>query len=140
MGEIISIIYEYPNEQVLREVAEGTEENPSQFNVPVIRVTEMLDNMYHTLIDSELVSDFEDALKFPPDKMIFVGSYLLSGEQFIWTLPTEKSRNHSLNKYKGKLKNVDDGNGGTRPPTEAEALNTQVNLIAGHQNRILEDI
>jgi len=143
MGEIISIIYEYPNEQVLREVAEGTEENPSQFNVPVIRVTEMLDNMYHTLIDSELVSDFEDALKFPPDKMIFVGSYLQSGEQFIWTEPTEKQRNHSINKYKGKLNDVieydEDGNEtGSHRPTEAEALNTQVNKILGQTDRELE--
>jgi len=137
MGEIISIIYEYPNEQVLREVAEGTEENPSQFNVLVIRVTEMLDNMYHTVIDSELVSAFEDALKFPPDKMIFVGSYYLSGEQFIWTLPTETSRNHKIAKYHARLRKVE-GENRQRPPTEAEALNTQVSLIAGHQNRILE--
>ena len=109
-------------------------------NLPFITVTEMLEGAYLTVIESEDVTTLEDALKQPPDKMEFIGSYEMNGEQFIWTEPTEKQRNHSINKYKGKLKNVDDGNGGTRPPTEIEALNTQVNLIDGWDNRILEDI
>ena len=135
----ISILYTYDNEAILREVAEGTEENPSQFNVPVIRVTEMLDDTYHTVIDSELVSDFEDALKLPPAKMTFVGSYYLdSGEQFVWVKPTEKSRNHKIAKYHARLRKVE-GENGQRPPTEEEALATTVNLIAGYPKRILED-
>jgi len=141
----ISILYEYTDETILREVAQGTEENPSVFNVPVIPISEMLSNSYHTIIDSELVTAFEDALKQPPLKMVFIGSYHTSGSKFIWTKPTETSRNHSINKYKNKLKDIIDYDEdgvpiGSHRPSDSEAINTQVNLIAGWKGRNLNDI
>ena len=134
----ISIFYTYDNETVLREVAE-------EFNVPAIDVPEMLVGAYHTLIEDTEVTAFEDALKQPPLKMEFIGSYNNDGSQYIWVEPTEKQRNHSINKYKGKLNDVieydEDGNEtGSHRPTEAEALNTQVNKILGQTDRILEDV
>jgi len=137
----IQLLYTYQDEAILKEVLQGNgTEGSTGLGYPFIKVPEMLEGAYLTVIKSEDVTVLEDALKQPPLKMEFIGSYEMNGEQFVWTEPTEIQRNHSINKYKGKLKNVDDGNGGTRPPTEAEALSTQVNLIAGHQNRILEDI
>ena len=93
-------------------------------------------------MESTLVTAFEDALKQPPLAMTFVGSYNTDGTQFIWTEPTEIQRNHSINKYKNKLKDVIeyDENGeviGSHPPSEAEALNTQTNKIFGWSDRIL---
>ena len=140
---LISILYEYTDEAILREVAQGAEENPSVFNVPTISVSEMLENAWHTLIESSEVTAFELALKQPPLKMTFIGSYNQDGSQYIWTEPTEIQRNHSINSYKNKLKDVIDydENGepiGSHRPSEAEALATQVNLIFGQDNRILE--
>lgn len=132
----IQLLYTYQDEAILKDVLED-------LNLPFIKVPEMLDGAYLTVIESEDVTAFEDALKQPPLKMEFIGSYEMNGEQFLWTEPTEIQRNHSINKYKGKLKNVVilDENGDVisdLPPTEAEALNTQVNLIDGWDNRILE--
>ena len=133
---LISILYEYTDEAVLRAVAQGTEETPSEFNVPTISVPEMIPDMWNTVMESTLVSDFEDALKQPPLKMTFVGSYNTDGTQFIWTEPTEIQRNHNINKYKNKLKDVIeyDESGepiGSHPPSEAEALDTQTNKVFG---------
>jgi len=135
---LITILYEYTDEAILREVAQGSNE----FNVPTIPISEMLPNIWNTLIESTMVSAFEDALKQAPLKMTFIGSYNQDGSQFIWTEPTETSRNHSINKYKNKLKDVIeyDENGepiNSHRPSDEEALNTQVNKIYGLSDRVL---
>ena len=99
--------------------------------------------MYFTLIEPEAVTSLENALQQPPLKMIVAGSFNEDGTQYIWTEPTEINRNHSINKYKNKLKDVVeyDENGdevSRRRPTELEALNTQVNKVYGWNNRTLE--
>ena len=138
---MIQIIFTYEDEQILREVAEGTEENPSQFNVPIFKVTEMI-GAYLTLIEADKVTEFEDALKQSPLKMEFVGSYEMSGEQYIWTEPTESQRNHSINKYKNKLRPRNVWNEETEEfeeveYTETTALGRQVNQILGYPKRML---
>ena len=97
----IQIIFDYQDEAVLREIAIGTEEKPSVFNLPVIVIPEM-ENAYLTLIEPENVTDFIDALKLPPLRFTMIGSYLMTGEQYIWTEPKETSRNHSISRYKLK--------------------------------------
>ena len=137
----IQIIFDYEDEAVLREIAIGTEENPSVFNLPVIVIPEMKD-AYLTLIEPEQVTAFIAALKQPPLRFTMIGSYYLSGEQYIWTKAGETSRNHSISKYKSMLRDVItyDTEGteiSRRRPTDAEALNTQVNKIAGYNDRQL---
>lgn len=139
---MIQIIFTYEDEAILREVAEGTKENPSQFNVPIFKVTEMLEGTYLTLIEANKVTEFEDALKQTPLKMEFVGSYEMSGEQYIWTEPTEIQRNHSINKYKNKLRPHNVWNEETEKfeeveYTETTALGRQVNQILGYSKRVL---
>ena len=137
----MQLIFEFGDEDVLREIAIGTEENPSVFNLPVIVIPE-LENAYLTLIEPEKVTEFIDALKLPPLRFTMIGSYYISGEQYIWTEPKEKSRNHSINKYKSMLRDVIeyDEEGveiSRRRPTTAEAKTTQVNKIAGYNDRQL---
>ena len=138
---MIQIIFDYQDEAVLREIAIGTEENPSVFNLPVIVIPEM-ENAYLTLIEPEKVTAFIAALKLPPLRFTMIGSYLMTGEQYIWTEPTETSRNHSISKYKSMLRdkveyNIEGVEISRRRPTTAEALNTQVNKIAGYNDRQL---
>ena len=138
---MIQIIFEYEDEATLREIAIGTEENPSVFNLPVIVIPEMKD-AYLTLIDSEKVTAFIAALKKPPLRFTMIGSYNMDGSQYIWTATGETSRNHSINKYKSMLRDKVgyDAEGveiSRRRPTDAEALNTQVNKIAGYNDRQL---
>jgi len=138
---MIQIIFDYQDEAVLREIAIGTEENPSVFNLPVIVIPEM-ENAYLTLIEPEKVTEFITALKKPPLRFTMIGSYYLSGEQYIWTEPGETSRNHSINKYKSMLRDkieydIEGVEISRRRPTETEALNTQVNKIAGYNDRQL---
>ena len=140
---MIQLLFEYKDIAVLREVMQGTEEAPSEFNLPVITIPEMLEDMYFTLIEPEAVTSLENALQQPPLKMIVAGSFNEYGTQYIWTEPTEINRNHSIDKYKNKLKDVVeyDENGdevSRRRPTELEALNTQVNKVYGWNNRTLE--
>ena len=96
---MIQIIFDYQDEAVLREIAIGTEENPSVFNLPIIVIPEM-ENAYLTLIEPKKVTEFIAALKLPPLRFTMIGSYLMTGEQYIWTAAGETSRNHSINKYK----------------------------------------
>ena len=126
---MIQLLYTYEDEAILKTVLED-------LNLPFIKVPEMLEGAYLTVIKSEDVTALEDALKQPPLKMEFIGSYEMNGEQFIWTEPTEKQRNHSLNKHKNQLKDIviydNDGNEiERRRPTDEEAVLTQANLIAG---------
>ena len=138
---MIQIIFDYQDEAVLREIAIGTEENPSVFNLPVIVIPEMKD-VYLTLIEPENVTEFIAALKLPPLRFTMIGSYNMDGSQYIWTEPTETSRNHSISKYKSMLRDVIeyDIEGveiSRRRPTDAEAKTTQVNKIAGYNDRQL---
>jgi len=138
---MIQIIFDYQDEAVLREIAIGTEENPSVFNLPVIVIPEMKD-AYLTLIEPEKVTEFITALKKPPLRFTMIGSYLMTGEQYIWTKTKEKSRNHSINKYKSMLRDkveydIEGVEISRRRPTDAEAKTTQVNKIAGYNDRQL---
>ena len=70
---ILQIIFEYGDEAVLREIAIGTEDNPSVFNLPVIVIPEMNDS-YLTLIEPKKVTEFIAALKLPPLRFTMIGS------------------------------------------------------------------
>jgi len=102
-------------------------------------VPEMVDNTYLVLLNEP--DDF-DALEIEMEAqtdVFIVGAYNMDGTQYIYG---NSNRNHTVTKYKGKLKDVieydEDGEvTGSHPPTEIEALNTQVNKIYGHNNRIL---
>ena len=138
---MIQIIFDYQDEATLREIAIGTEENPSVFNLPIIVIPEMNDS-YLTLIEPENVTAFIDALKQPPLKLTIIGNYNMDGSQYIWTAAGETSRNHSISKYKSMLRDkveydIEGNEISRRRPTESEALNTQVNKIAGYNDRQL---
>jgi len=131
---MIQIIFEYESEDTLRGISTG-------FNIPVIVIPEM-ENAYLTLIEPEKVTAFIAALKLPPLRFTMIGSYNMDGSQYIWIASGETSRNHSINKYKSMLRDkVEyDAEGveiSRRRPTESEALNTQVNKIAGYNDRQL---
>lgn len=131
---MIQLIIDYEDKEVFDIVLSNT-------NYINIVIPEM-ENAWLVLLKPEEVTDLEDLLKQPPLKMGIVGSYNMDGTQYIWTEPGEKNRNHSINKYKNKLrpKKVYDENNeliSETPYTEAEALSKQVNLIAGHPERIL---
>ena len=119
---MIQLIFEYTDKDVLEEVY-------SELKYPLIDIPEMLDDMYLTLLPANEVGDLEDLLKQPPLKMEVVGTYNLDGTQYVWTEPGETKWNHSINKYKNKLRGE---------YTEEEAANRQVNKIAGYPDRILE--
>jgi len=138
---MIQIIFDYQDEATIREIAIGTEDKPSVFNLPVIVIPEMNDS-YLTLIEPENVTAFITALKKPPLRFTMIGIYNMDGSQYIWTEPTELSRNHSISKYKSMLRDVVeyDAEGveiSRRRPTTAEAKNTQVNKIARYNDRQL---
>ena len=131
---MINLIFEYENEDTLREIIVG-------FDIPVIVIPEMKD-AYLTLIEPGKVTEFIAALKKPPLRFTMIGSYNMDGSQYIWTASGETSRNHSISKYKSMLRDkVEyDAEGveiSRRRPTTAEALNTQVNNIAGYNDRQL---
>jgi len=133
---MIQLIFEYGDEQTVKVIAEQP-----QINVPIIVIPEMNDS-YLTLIEPENVTAFITALKQPPLKLTIIGSYNIDGSQYIWTAAGETSRNHSINKYKSMLRDKVEYNEegveiSRRRPTEAEALNTQVNKIAGYNDRQL---
>ena len=138
---MIQIIFDYQDEATLREIVIGTEENPSALNLPVIVIPEM-ENAYLTLIEPEKVTEFITALKLPPLRFTMIGSYNMDGSQYIWTEPTELLRNHSISKYKSMLRDkveydIEGVEISRRRPTETKALNTQVNKIAGYNDRQL---
>ena len=67
-------------------------------------------------------------------------TYYDESSQYYWGFPLQYQlkHNHTITKYTNKLKPkiVDDVE---IPYTEITALDKQVNLIAGHPNRILTD-
>ena len=131
---MIQLIFEYGDEQTVKVIAE-------QINVPIIVIPEMNDS-YLTLIEPENVTAFISVLKQPPLRFTMIGSYYLSGEQYIWTASGETSRNHSISKYKSMLRDkveydIEGVEISRRRPTTAEAKTTQVNKIAGYNDRQL---
>ena len=131
---MIQLIFEYGDEQTVKVIAE-------QINVPIIVIPEMNDS-YLTLIEPENVTAFITALKQPPLKLTIIGSYNMDDSQYIWIAAGETSRNHSINKYKSMLRDkveydIEGNEISRRRPTETEALNTQVNKIAGYNDRQL---
>jgi len=131
---MIQLIFEYGDEQTLKVIAEQP-----QINVPIIVIPEMIDS-YLTLIEPENVTAFIAALKQPPLKLTIIGSYNMDGSQYIWTAAGETSRNHSINKYKSMLidkveYDIEGVEISRRRPTDAEAKTTQVNKIAGYNDR-----
>ena len=101
-----------------------------------------MNNAYLTLIEPEKVTEFITALKKPPLRFTMIGSYNMNGSQYIWTKAGETSRNHSINKCKSMLRDVVAYNEAgvelnRRRPTDAEAKTTQVNKIAGYNDRQL---
>jgi len=133
---MIQLIFEYGDEQTVKVIAEQP-----QINVPIIVILEMKD-AYLTLIEPEKVTAFITALKKPPLRFTMIGSYNMDGSQYIWTEPGETSRNHSINKYKSMLRDkveydIEGVEISRRRPTETEAKTTQVNNIAGYNDRQL---
>lgn len=134
---MIQIIFDYEDKTKMLEIAEGDD-----FKLNIIDIPEMND-AYLTLIAPEMVADFVAALKQPPLRFEMIGSYNMDGTQYIWDATTgQVSWNHSINKYKSKLKDVVayDEEGveiSRRRPTTAEASNTQVNKIMGWSDREL---
>lgn len=134
---MIQIIFDYEDKAKLLEIAESEE-----FMLNVIDIPEMNDG-YLTLIEPEKVPSFVTALKLPPLRFDMIGSYNMDGTQYIWDATTgQVSWNHSINKYKSKLKDVveydeEGAEISRRRPTTAEASNTQVNKIMGWGDRII---
>lgn len=134
---MIQILFDYEDISKLLEIADGDD-----FKLNIIDIPEMND-AYLTLIAPEKVADFVAALKLPPLRFDMIGSYNMDGSQYIWTKENGQiSWNHSINKYKAKLKDIVeyDEEGveiSRRRPTTVEASATQVNKIMGWSDRKL---
>ena len=101
-------------------------------------ISEVVDGWLILINEPDDWDYIEEAIEAIDDVHI-VGSYNMDGTQYLYG---NANRNHTITKYKNKLhpKRVYDENGdlvSEIPYTESEALNKQVNLIAGHNNRIL---
>lgn len=104
-------------------------------------ISEMVVDTYLVLLNE--ADDF-DALEQEMEvinDVFVVGTYNEDGSQYQWGNPNS-NRHHNIDKYRGKLKDVVeyDENGeetGSHPPTETEALATQVNKIYGWNDRTL---
>lgn len=68
--------------------------------------------------------------------LIIIGTYNKDGSQYEWFNQGQANRNHTLAKYHDKLNDVIEDEVARRP-TEAEALEIQVNKVFGWGNRIL---
>ena len=105
-------------------------------------VPEMVDNTYLILLNEPDDFDALEQEMEDQDDVFKVGAYNMDGTHYIYGNP---NKNHTINKYKGKLKDVidydEEGNPiGSHPPTVAEALETQVNKIYGYaSDRTLTD-
>ena len=113
----INLIYSYPSKSKIKRVC-------LENRVPFISIPEM-DEAYLTLIESEEVVGFIDDLETATQKVTVIGSYNKNGSHYIFD---NADWNHTIDKYRSALQ----GN-----PTEAEALQIQVTLFAGHPKRIL---
>ena len=97
------------------------------FGLLFIPISDMTD-AYLTLVDHFRMRDIEDALLANGLEPLVIGCWNADGSQYVWAKMDEAHWNYSLDKYRAALKGE---------PTEAEALDTQVNLMAGGSNRIL---
>jgi hypothetical protein len=109
-----------------------------EFNFQCATVSEMENGWLLIINEKDDFDDIEQAIEDEGDVLI-VGSYNMDGSQYTWDNP---NRNHTIQKYHGKLKPKKVYNEQTDeydeiPYTEEEALNVQVNLIYGQPNRIL---
>ena len=135
---MIQLLYTYDNEVVLKEVLDT-------FGFPFIKVPEMKEGAYLTLLKRNQVLDFEAALLTDDLEMVVIGSYRGNGSKHRWVAENRKKFNHTVNKYRRKLNDIvtydEDGNElSRRRPTKPEAKRTQVNLISGQSKRELEEL
>ena len=108
------------------------------FNFQCATVSEMENGWLLLINEKDDFDDIEQAIEDEGDVLI-VGSYNMNGTQYEWN---NSNRNHTIQKYHGKLKPKKVYNEQTEeydevPYTELEAVNVQVNLIYGHPNREL---
>ena len=103
-----------------------------------IPVSEMIDGVLILLNEKDELDALEEAMEEQGDISI-TGAFNMDGTVFLYG---NGKKDYTIKKYKNKLnpKRVYDEDGklvSETPYTESEALNKQVNLIAGHPNRIL---
>ncbi len=103
-----------------------------------IPISEMIDGWLILLNEKDELDALEEAMEEQGDISI-TGAFNMDGSVFLYG---NGKRDYTITKYKDKLhpKRVYDENGdlvSETPYTEEEALDKQVNLIAGHQERIL---
>ena len=123
--------------QTMIDVMESVDgEGNKIYPYPYSSVSEMKDGWLLILDDKDQFDALEQALEAEGD-IIIVGTYNRDGSQYEWF--SKPNRNHSLAKYQERLNDVIEDEV-PRRPTEAEALDTQVNKIFGWGNRILGDI
>ena len=120
------------------EVDVNTIKDMEEFNFQCATVSEMVNGWLLLINEKDDFDDIEQAIEELGDVLI-VGSYNMDGTQYEWNKP---KRNHTIQKYHGKLKPKKVYNEQTEeydevPYTELEAVNVQVNLVYGHPKRIL---
>jgi len=139
---MINLLIDYEDGDVFKEVLDSVDEEGNRLYPHSYSKVSEMDDSWMVVCMPEDVTILEEGLKLPPLRLVIIGTYNEDGSQYIWTLPQEIQRNHSINKYKTKLKDIkeydEEGNEtSSRRPTEAEALNTQVNNIYGWNKRVL---
>ena len=96
---MIQLLYTYDNEVVLKEVLDT-------FGFPFIKVPEMKEGAYLTLLKRNQVLDFEAALLTDDLEMVVIGSYRGNGSKHRWVAENRKKFNHTVNKYRRKLNDI----------------------------------
>ena len=102
-------------------------------------ISEMVENSYLVLLDEPNQLDLLELAMEEQTDVFIIGAFNMDGTKYLYG---NGVRDYSITKYTGKLKNkiTYDENGDVltdEPYTEIEALDVQVNLIAGHPNRTL---
>ena len=136
---MIELIIDY-EDKVVFEIVLGN------FNYDYAVVPEMED-AWIVWLKPEQVQELTDALKQPTLRMEVISSFNKDGSQYIWTEPQTIQWNHSINKYKNKLRpkkvwNEDTEEYDNVPYNETTALDKQVVRIftkGGAPDRILID-
>ncbi len=108
---------------------------------PFATVTEMQDNSFMIVLDDPNDWDALEIALLNEGALTVIGTYNEDGTHHIWNTSTH--RNHTIYKYKSKLNNIKkyDQHGNMtedRPPTELEALETNVNNIYGWNKRKID--
>ena len=106
---------------------ETAEASCINFGLLFIPITEM-NNAYLTIVNPERMRDIEDALLANGLEPLVIGCWNEDGTQYIWTKPSETHWNYTPSKYAAHLKGE---------KTEEEAIEIQVNRMAGKPIRIL---